>query len=209
MDDERARGRIEVICGSMFSGKSEELIRRVRRAQIARQRVQVFKPALDDRYGVQQVASHDGARVEAVPIARSAQILDHLQDGVTVVAIDEVQFLDDALSQVTQALADRGIRVIAAGLDMDFRGEPFGPMPRLLAVAELVDKLQAICMVCGAPANRTQRLVNGQPAHYTDPVILVGAREVYEARCREHHAVPGRPPAPLSSRAPQSSLFSE
>lgn len=209
MSDQRPRGHIEVICGSMFSGKSEELIRRVRRAQIARQRVQVFKPALDDRYGAQQVASHDGARVEAVPIAGSAQILDDLQDGVTVVAIDEAQFLDDALSQVAQALADRGIRVIAAGLDMDFRGEPFGPMPRLLALAELVDKLQAICMVCGAPANRTQRLVNGQPAHYTDPVILVGAREAYEARCREHHAVPGRPPSPLSRRSPQSSLFSE
>ncbi len=193
MSDGRAQGRIEVICGSMFSGKSEELIRRVRRAQIARQRVHVFKPALDDRYGRQQVASHDGSRLEAIPVARSEEILERLGDGVTVVAVDEAQFLDERLPEVVQELAGRGRRVIAAGLDMDFRGEPFGPMPRLLALAESVDKLQAICMVCGAPASRTQRLVNGQPAHYTDPIILVGAREVYEARCREHHIVPGRP----------------
>jgi len=177
----------------MFSGKSEELIRRVRRAQIARQHVQVFKPALDDRYGRQQVASHDGSRVEAVPIARSADMLTRLAGGTTVVAVDEAQFLDDRLPSVAQDLADRGIRVIVAGLDMDFRGEPFGPMPRMLALAETVDKLQAICMVCGAPASRTQRLVDGQPAQYTDPVILLGAREVYEARCRAHHVVPGRP----------------
>lgn len=193
MDDGRARGRVEVICGSMFSGKSEELIRRVRRAQIARQHVQVFKPALDDRYSRQQVASHDGSRLEAIPVARSGEILVRLEDGVTVVAVDEAQFLDDRLPDVAQELAGRGIRVIVAGLDMDFRGEPFGPMPRLLVLAETVDKLQAICMVCGEPASRTQRLVNGQPAQYTDPVILVGAREVYEARCREHHTVPGKP----------------
>ncbi len=204
MDDGRARGRIEVICGSMFSGKSEELIRRVRRAQIARLRVQVFKPALDDRYSRQQVASHDGSRLEAIPVAQSGEILARLGDGVTVVAVDEAQFLDDRLPGVAQELAGRGIRVIAAGLDMDFRGEPFGPMPRLLAVAETVDKLQAICMVCGAPASRTQRLVNGQPAQYTDPVILVGAQEVYEARCREHHVVPGKPQSSRSAQSPQS-----
>lgn len=193
MDDGRTLGRLEVICGSMFSGKSEELIRRVRRAQIARQRVQVYKPVLDARYGMQHVASHDGARVDAIPIAHSEEIPQRLEAGVTVVAIDEAQFLDDELPQVVQALAGRGIRVIAAGLDMDFRGEPFGPMPAMLSLAELVDKLQAICMVCGAPANRSQRLVNGTPAQYTDPVILVGAQEVYEARCREHHVVPGKP----------------
>lgn len=180
----------------MFSGKSEELIRRVRRAQIARQRVQVFKPALDNRYSRQQVASHDGARLEAIPIADSTEILERLDDGVTVVAIDEAQFLDQRLPDVAQELANRGIRVIAAGLDMDFRGEPFGPVPRLLALAESVDKLQAICMVCGAAASQTQRLVNGQPAAYTDPVILVGARDVYEARCRQHHVVPGNPRSP-------------
>ncbi len=208
MDDGRAWGRIEVICGSMFSGKSEELIRRVRRAQIARQRVQVFKPALDDRYSRQQVASHDGSRLEAIPVARSGEILARLEDSVTVVAVDEAQFLDDRLPDVAQELAGRGIRVIAAGLDMDFRGEPFGPVPRLLALAETVDKLQAICMVCGAPASRTQRLVNGQPAQYTDPVILVGAREVYEARCREHHVVPGKPSA-ASTVSPRSTGSSE
>ena len=190
MDD--GRGRIEVICGSMFSGKSEELIRRVRRAEIARQRVAVFKPLLDDRYDRRQVASHDGARVEAVPVRESADILAQLPDGVTVAAIDEAQFLDAGIVDVAQALAGRGVRVIVAGLDMDFRGEPFGAMPRVMALAETVDKLQAICMVCGAPASRTQRLVNGRPAAYTDPIILIGAQEAYEARCREHHDVPGK-----------------
>lgn len=191
MDD--ARGRIEVICGSMFSGKSEELIRRVRRAQIARQRVAVFKPALDDRYDRRQVASHDGARVEAVLVHESVDILERIPDGVTVAATDEAQFLDERIVDVAQTLADSGVRVIVAGLDLDFRGEPFGAMPRIMALAETVDKLQAICMVCGAPASRTQRLVNGRPAAYTDPIILIGAQEAYEARCREHHVVPGKP----------------
>ncbi|HEU5299005.1 MAG TPA: thymidine kinase [bacterium] len=190
---DESRGRIEVICGSMFSGKSEELIRRVRRAQIARQRVQVFKPALDDRYARRQVASHDGAHVEALPVRASREILEHLEQGTTVVAVDEAQFLDAEIVEVAEALAERGIRVIVAGLDMDFRGEPFGAMPRILALAETVDKLQAICMVCGAPASRTQRLVNGRPAQYGDPVIQIGAQEAYEARCREHHMVPGKP----------------
>ena len=193
MDD--GRGRIEVICGSMFSGKSEELIRRVRRAQIARQRVAVFKPALDDRYDRRQVASHDGARMEAIAVRESAEIPGRLPEGATVAAIDEAQFLDEGIVDVTQALAGAGVRVIVAGLDMDFRGEPFGAMPRLMALAEAVDKLQAICMVCGAPASRTQRLVDGRPAAYTDPIILIGAQEAYEARCREHHVVPGRPGA--------------
>lgn len=191
MDD--GRGRIEVICGSMFSGKSEELIRRIRRAQIARQRIAVFKPMLDARYDRRQVASHDGARVEAVPVRESGDILTHLPDGITVTAIDEAQFLDEGIVEVAQTLAGSGIRVIVAGLDMDFRGEPFGAMPRIMALAETVDKLQAICMICGAPASRTQRLVNGNPAAYTDPIILIGAQEAYEARCREHHVVPGKP----------------
>ena len=190
---DEARGRIEVICGSMFSGKSEELIRRVRRAEIARQRVAVFKPVVDNRYDRRQVASHDGARVEAVPVRASADILAHLSDGVTVAAVDEAQFLDEGIVEVAQRLAGRGVRVIVAGLDMDFRGEPFGAMPRVMALAETVDKLQAICMVCGAPASRTQRLVNGRPAAYTDPIILIGAQDSYEARCREHHVVPGKP----------------
>ena len=189
---DKQRGRIEVVCGSMFSGKSEELIRRVRRAQIARQRVQVFKPALDDRYDRRQVASHDGARVEAMPVRGSREILEYLESATTVVAIDEAQFLDRDIIEVAETLADRGMRVIVAGLDMDFRGEPFGAMPEILALAEMVDKLQAICMVCGAPASRTQRLVNGRPAQYTDPIIMLGAQEAYEARCREHHVVPGK-----------------
>jgi thymidine kinase len=193
MDD--GRGRIEVICGSMFSGKSEELIRRVRRAQIARQRVQVFKPALDDRYDRRQVASHDGARLEALPLRSGRELLEHVPPETTVVAVDEAQFLDEGLVEAAEALAARGVRVIIAGLDLDFRGEPFGAMPQLLARAETVDKLQAICMVCGAPASRTQRLVGGRPAAYTDPVIMIGAQEAYEARCREHHVVPGKPGA--------------
>ncbi len=184
---------IEVVCGGMFSGKTEELIRRVRRAQIARQRVQVFKPTLDNRYAVGDVTSHDGARLDAVPIATSAEILAKMDAATTVVAVDEVQFLDHGIAQVAQVLAARGVRVILVGLDTDFRGEPFGPMPALLAAAEGVIKLTAICMKCGAPATRTQRLVEGRPAQYTDPVILIGARESYEARCRRCHEVPGHP----------------
>jgi len=188
-------GWIEVICGSMFSGKTEELIRRVRRAGIARQSVQVFKPKLDDRYAIGSVASHDGMQFEAEVIERPAELLERLRPDTTVVAIDEAQFFDWGIADVARQLADRGLRVIITGLDVDFRGEPFGPVPLLLAEAEMVDKLHAICVVCGAPASRTQRLINGQPANYTDPVILVGASEVYEARCRDCHDVPGRPTA--------------
>lgn len=186
-------GWIEIICGSMFSGKTEELIRRVRRAEIARQRVQVFKPKIDDRYALTQVASHDGMQYEANVIERASEILELLKPDTTVVAIDEAQFFDWAVADVARLLADRGLRVMITGLDLDFRGEPFGPMPLLMAEAEMVDKLHAICVVCGAPASRTQRLINGQPANYTDPIILVGASEVYEARCRDCHQVPGRP----------------
>ena len=183
-------GWIEVICGSMFSGKTEELIRRVHRAQIARQKVQVFRPALDTRYAGREVTSHNGMQVEAVAAEHTAQLRALIQPDTTVVALDEVQFFDDDVVTLCEELADRGSRVIVAGLDMDFRGEPFGPMPTLMARAERVDKLQAICLVCGGPASRTQRLINGQPAAYDDPVILVGASEVYEARCRGCHVVP-------------------
>jgi thymidine kinase len=182
-------GWIEVICGSMFSGKSEELIRRVKRAEIARQKVQVFKPALDTRYADREVVSHDGNKLSAYTVTRAREIIEFLLPDVQVVAIDEAQFFDDEIVDVCQMLADNGKRVIVAGLDQDFRGEPFGPMPKLLAVAERVDKLQAICMVCGKPASRTQRLINGEPAYYDDPTILIGAEDVYEARCREHHIV--------------------
>lgn len=186
-------GWIELICGSMFSGKTEELIRRVRRAEIARQRTQVFKPRLDDRYSESHVWSHDGLQREAEIVDEATEILVKLRPDTNVVAIDEAQFLDWKVADVARILADRGLRVIVTGLDLDFRGEPFGPMPLLLAEAELVDKLHAICVVCGAPASRTQRLINNQPAHYSDPVIMVGASEVYEARCRDCHKVPGKP----------------
>ena len=186
-------GWIELICGSMFSGKTEELVRRVRRAEIARQRVQVFKPSLDDRYSTDHVWSHSGVHCEAESITSASQIAGLLRPDTTVVAIDEAQFLDASVADVAGTLADRGLRVICAGLDLDFRGEPFGPMPLLMAMAEMVDKLHAICVVCGAPASRTQRLINGTPASYIDPVIMVGAGEVYEARCRICHDVPGRP----------------
>jgi thymidine kinase len=185
-------GWIEVICGSMFSGKSEELIRRIKRAEIARQKVQVFKPKLDTRFGHDRVSSHSGIQLGAVPVERAREILQLVYADTDVVAIDEVQFFDWEVTDVCEELAEHGKRVIAAGLDMDFRGEPFGPMPLLMALAEEVEKLHAICIVCGAPATRTQRLIDGQPAAYEDPVILVGASESYQARCRQHHEVPRR-----------------
>ena len=184
MNQRQSGGWVEVICGSMFSGKTEELIRRVRRAEIARQKVQVFKPGLDDRYTVEKVASHNGMHWEAVPVESAKAILGLVEPDTTVVAVDEAQFFDWTIADICNQVADQGVRVIVAGLDMDFRGEPFGPMPLLMAQAERVDKLQAICVVCSAPASRTQRLIDGQPAWYDDPVIMVGASEVYEARCR-------------------------
>jgi thymidine kinase len=186
-------GWIEVVCGSMFSGKTEELIRRIRRARIAKQQVQVFKPALDSRYHTEKVSSHNGLHWEAVPVGNAREILDRLSPDTTVVAVDEAQFFDWELSAICNELAERGLRVILAGLDMDFRGEPFGPMPLLMAEAEEVTKLQAICVVCGAPASRTQRLIDGQPAAYDDPIILVGGSESYDARCRLCHEVPRKP----------------
>jgi thymidine kinase len=188
-----SHGHIEIICGSMFSGKSEELIRRVRRANFARQRVQVFKPKLDTRSEVTTVTSHDGRDVQAIAVDNSAELLAQVTDDTQIVAIDEAQFFNGSLAETCRQLAERGVRVIAAGLDMDFRGEPFGPMPRLMAQAEEVQKLHAICMVCGEEASRSQRLIDGKPAAYDDPIILIGAEESYEARCRQHHEVPGRP----------------
>jgi thymidine kinase len=193
MSQDPRSGCIEVICGSMFSGKTEELIRRLRRAQIARQKIQVFKPAIDLRYTDKAIASHNGLQEHAIPVNDSAELLQHLDTTAGVIAIDEVQFFDPVIVDVCNILADQGKRVICAGLDMDFRGVPFGPIPQLLAIAEHVDKLQAICVVCGAAASRTQRLIGGQPAYVDDPVVLVGASEVYEARCRVHHQTPQRP----------------
>lgn len=183
-------GSIEVVCGSMFSGKTDELIRRLVRATIARQKVQVFKPAIDVRYAAEKVTSHAGANFDAIPVEKAADIRTKLNKDTTVVGIDEAQFMDAEIVDVAQELAARGVRVLVAGLDTDFRGEPFGSMPALMSKAEKVDKLHAICMVCGDDASRTQRLVNGKPARYDDPVVIVGASELYEARCRLHHEVP-------------------
>jgi thymidine kinase len=184
-------GWIEVIAGVMFSGKSEELIRRVRRAVIARKKVQVFKSHLDARYaGLYSITSHDGIAVEAEPIDSSEQLMRQVAPATEVVAVDEAQFLDEGLVAVANSLADRGVRVILAGTDVDFRALPFGAMPTLMCVAEVVDKYQAICVVCGGPATRNQRLVNGKPATWDSPTIMVGGRESYEARCRHCHKVP-------------------
>ncbi|KXZ40542.1 thymidine kinase [Alkalithermobacter thermoalcaliphilus JW-YL-7 = DSM 7308] len=182
-------GYIEVIIGPMYSGKSEELIRRLKRAKIAKQNVIAFKPEIDNRYSSEDVVSHNGTSIDAIPIKSAKEILSYIKKNVQVVGIDEVQFFDDEIVDIAIKLADEGIRVIAAGLDMDFKGEPFGPTPKLLAVAEFVDKLQAVCMICGEPAHRTQRLINGEPAKYNDPIILVGAKESYEARCRKCHVI--------------------
>lgn len=183
-------GWIEVVAGVMFSGKSEELMRRVRRSIIARKRVQVFKSHLDSRYaGLFAVSSHDGRSVEAVPVDSSAQIAQRIDPTAQVIAVDEAQFLDDGIVALATSLAGRGRRVILAGLDTDFRGEPFGPMPQLMAIAETVDKLSAICVLCGAPATRTQRLIDGLPAAWNSPTIMVGGHESYEARCRACHVV--------------------
>lgn len=186
------KGSVEVITGSMFCGKTDEMIRRLRRAAIAKQKVQVFKPAIDIRYDEVKVVSHAGSHFDATPVETSDDIRQKLEPDTTVVAIDEAQFLDEGIAQVVNELAEKGLRVIVGGLDLDFRAEPFGSMPVLISQAEHVDKLHAICMVCGKDASRTQRLVNGLPANYHDPVVIVGADEMYEARCRECHQVPGR-----------------
>jgi thymidine kinase len=186
-------GRLEIVAGVMFSGKSEELIRRIRRALIARRRVRVFKSHLDARYeGLHRVSSHTGITIEAMPIDRADEVLRQVGDpaDVDVVAIDEVQFLDAGILEVATHLAERGVRVICAGTDTDFRGEPFGMMGHLMAIAEDVTKLQAICVICGDLACRNQRLVDGRPAQWDMPVVLVGGSESYEARCRRCFQVP-------------------
>jgi thymidine kinase len=191
MEKPGREGWVEVISGVMFSGKSEELMRRVRRAMLAKKKVQVFKSHLDERYGgIQVVGSHDGRRIEAEAVQTSFDVMSLVQSGTTVVAIDEIQFLDGGIVEVVNKLADSGIRVIAAGTDMDFRGEPFGAMGALLATAEVIDKLNAICVRCGDPATRNQRLIDGLPAPAEGPTIQVGGLESYEARCRRCHEVP-------------------
>ncbi len=193
MDLQLKDGWIEVITGSMFAGKTEELLRRIRRIEYAKKSILVFKPKIDNRYSVDEVVSHNNERSKSILISKSQEIMDYIQTLPYAVAIDEVQFLDDGIIDVCETLADQGVRVIVAGLDRDFRGEPFGMMPSLLARAEYVTKLNAICQVCGAVATRTQRLINGEPAHYNDPIVLVGAKEKYEARCRHCHIVKGKP----------------
>ncbi len=186
-------GWIEVISGSMFAGKTEELIRRIKRLQYAKKNILVFKPNIDNRYSIDEVVSHNGASIKSIPIEKPMEILKYIDGRIDAVAIDEIQFFDLEIVEILDYLADKGIRVIAAGLDRDFRGEPFGPMPQLLTKAEFVTKLTAICCVCGAPATRTQRLVNNKPASYNDPIVLVGASESYEPRCRHCHQVPNKP----------------
>lgn len=184
-------GSLTVIAGSMFAGKTEELIRRLRRALYARRSVQVFKHALENRSEETEIRSHDGTLYSAVAVSSSKELSNSVDREANVIAVEEAQFFDEGIVDVCERLADRGHEVIATGLDMDFRGEPFGPMPRLLAVADEVVKLRAICAVCGRDASRSQRLVDGRPAPASAPTILVGARESYEARCRHCHEVPG------------------
>lgn len=183
-------GWIEVICGSMFAGKTEELIRRINRINYAKKSIIVFKPKIDNRYDDIQVVSHSNLRVDAIPIENAKEACEHLKTLPYAVAFDEVQFFQKDIVDLCERLANSGVRVICAGLDLDFRGEPFGIMPDLLCRAEFVSKLNAICTVCGAPATRTQRIINGHPADYDDPIILVSAREKYEPRCRFCHQVP-------------------
>lgn len=188
------KGFIEVVCGPMFAGKTEELIRRIKRLEYAKQSVLVFKPKLDNRYDAkQEIVSHNLSKKPSIVIEKSDEIYTYLNQDIDAVVIDEAQFFDHGIVKVAEKLADRGIRVIVGGLDRDFRGEPFGPMPELLARAEFVTKLTAICVKSGLPATRTQRIINGKPADYNDPTILVGAQESYEPRARQFHEVPGKP----------------
>ncbi|MFA7076285.1 MAG: thymidine kinase [Candidatus Izemoplasmatales bacterium] len=186
-------GWIEVITGPMFAGKTEELIRRVKRLEYAKQNILVFKPVIDNRYAENEVVSHDHSRTRSINISKAHEIIKYVDEFTNVVAIDEIQFLDEEAVDICEYLADKGIRVIVSGLDRDFRGEPFSFMPKLLALAEYVSKLSAICVKCHTPATRTQRIINGRPANYDDPIILVGAQDSYEARCRECHEVPNKP----------------
>lgn len=186
-------GWLEVISGCMFAGKTEELIRRINVLSYAKKNIKVFKPAIDNRYSNTKVVSHAGSSVDSIVVVNARDILNHVDEKVDVVAIDEVQFFDKDIVAVCDQLANEGKRVMVAGLDMDFRGEPFNVMPILITSAEFVTKLTAVCTTCGAPATRTQRLVNGEAASYHDPIILVGASESYEARCRHCHEVKGKP----------------
>lgn len=190
MDLQIKEGWIEVITGSMFAGKTEELIRRIKRIEFAKKEIIVFKPKIDDRYSNDEVVSHNDKRAKSINVQSSKEIDEYLNNSCPyAIAIDEVQFFDKGIINVCEKYADMGVRVIVAGLDKDFRGEPFGVMPDFLARSEYVTKLTAICQVCGEPATRTQRLINGRPASFNDPIVLVGAKESYEPRCRHCHEV--------------------
>lgn len=188
-ETEHSTGWIEVICGVMFSGKSEELIRRIKRADFAKHKVQVFKPDIDNRYTSGCINSHSGMNFKAISVQQDVDLISLIDPDTKVVAVDEIQFFHESMVNTLEKIADSGIRVIVAGLELDFRGEPFGIMPRILCVAEYVDKLHSICVKCSAPATRTQRLIDNKPAKYDDPVILVGASDSYEPRCRKCHTV--------------------
>ncbi|HEX2977711.1 MAG TPA: thymidine kinase [Candidatus Babeliales bacterium] len=188
------KGTLEVICGPMFSGKSEELIRRIKRAQYAKLSIAVFKHQFDNRTTIEHIASHDGSRVPGTPIDHPAKMLDVIPASTKVIAIDEVQFFPIEMVNVVCKLVDEGKRVIVAGLDLDFKRRPFGCMPILLAIADHVTKLKAICMDCGCEAHFTQRLVDGKPAQYNDPLVVIGAQENYQARCRDCHSIDEQPP---------------
>lgn len=186
-------GWIEVISGCMFAGKTEELIRRIKVFEFAKKKVVVFKPKIDSRYSDTQVVSHAGSAVESYSIDHAKEMLKYIDDSVDVIAIDEVQFFDEDVIAICEYLANNGKRVMCAGLDLDFRGMPFGVMSHLITIAEFVTKLTAVCVTCGGPATRSQRLINGEPADYNDPIVLIGAQESYEARCRHHHEVKNHP----------------
>lgn len=186
-------GWLEVICGCMFAGKTEELIRRINVLSFAKKKILVFKPKVDNRYSDSEIVSHAGTKVPCFVVDKAKDILNRISDDTEVVAIDEVQFFDKDIVDVCEFLADRGMRVMVAGLDKDFRGEAFGVLPELLTRAEFVTKLTAVCAKCGAPATRTQRLVDGKPASFADPIVLVGAVEHYEPRCRHCHEVENKP----------------
>lgn len=193
MYNQYREGWIEVICGCMFAGKTEELIRRINVLSYARKNILVFKPKIDDRYSTTEIASHAGSKVPCIVISEAKEILNHVNYDTDVVAIDEVQFFDEDVVDICEYLADSGLRVMVAGLDKDFRGEPFGVLPDLLTRAEFVTKLTAVCAKCGAPATRTQRIINGKPASFNDPIVLVGAKEAYEPRCRHCHEIVEKP----------------
>jgi thymidine kinase len=186
-------GWIEVITGPMFAGKTEELIRRIKRLEYANRNIIVFKPSIDNRYADGEVVSHNNNRTRSISIAKASEMMKYINEDTDVVAIDEIQFLNEEAVDICEYLADQGKRVIVSGLDRDFRGEPFSFMPKLLSLAEYVTKLSAICVKCHTPATRTQRIIDGHPANYSDPIILVGASDSYEARCRDCHEVPGKP----------------